>query len=59
VDRLALTVARCLPRRLRYWVTVDSIVRATSGPYGNTVVSDLKAVDVLNRIWRGGIGWTP
>jgi hypothetical protein len=46
----SLAVARRLPRWLRYWVTIDSIARATTGKYGTTVVPELTAMEVLERI---------
>lgn len=45
-----LWVAHRLPRWIRYWVTIDSIAKATTGKYGNTVVPGLRAMDVLSRI---------
>ena len=47
---LPLAIAHRLPRWLRYWVTLDSIAKATTGKYGNTVVPELRAMDVLDRI---------
>jgi len=47
---LPLWIAMRLPRWLRYWVTLDSIAKATTGKYGSTVVPELRAMDVLDRI---------
>jgi hypothetical protein len=47
---VGLWVARHLPRWVRYWVTIDSISRATTGKYGDTEVPALHAMDVLDRI---------
>jgi hypothetical protein len=49
-ERLALWLARRVPRWLCYWITLDAIAKATSGRYSDTVVPDLRAMEVLKRI---------
>ncbi len=48
-----LWMARCVPPRLSYWVCVKCFAQATTGVYSDTVVPDLRAIDVLNRL--GGV----
>jgi hypothetical protein len=48
-DRTWLRIARCLPKRLRYWCAIDVIAYGTTGKYGKTVVPDLSAMDALKR----------
>ena len=49
-ERRALDIARALPRWLRYWVTIDSIAKATIGQYDNTDPTTLPAMKVLDRL---------
>jgi hypothetical protein len=52
---LWLWTARLVPRSLRYWVVIQSISEATTGPYSNTVVPELTAMDMLKRIEPGKV----
>ena len=51
-DDTALWIARRLPRWLRYWAVIDAVAEVTTGKYGNTIVPDLRAMEVLDRIRR-------
>jgi hypothetical protein len=42
--------ARHLPRRLRYWAFIVAFGQATSGEYGDMIVTDILAIDVLQRL---------
>jgi hypothetical protein len=46
----ATRLAAKAPRWLRYWLTLDAIAKATTGKYSATVVPELRAIDVLDRI---------
>jgi len=46
----ATRLAAHAPRWLRYWLTLDAIAKATTGKYSSTVVPELRAMDVLDRI---------
>jgi hypothetical protein len=50
LDRLCLWLAIKMPRRLRYWATVRSGAIATQGQWGDTVVPEVKFMEVLKRI---------
>lgn len=52
-ERVLLWLARKMPRSLRYWATIVAGAEATTGKYGNTIVPELKFVDVLKRIEPG------
>ena len=48
-ERFWMALAWKLPRSLAMWAAVRVIAHATTGPYGNTVVPDLTAMDALQR----------
>jgi hypothetical protein len=48
-ERFWMFVAWKLPRTLAMWAAVRVIAHATTGPYGDTVVPDLSAMDALKR----------
>jgi hypothetical protein len=50
MENFWLRLARMLPRRLRYWITILSVCEATQGAYSHQIVPDLLAMDVLKRI---------
>lgn len=45
-----LLLARCLPRSVRYWVLVHCICEATTGRWADTVLPDIRAVEVVRRL---------
>jgi hypothetical protein len=48
-ERLLMKLVWRLPRRLVMWCYIRVLSNATTGPYGNTVVPELKAMDALQR----------
>jgi hypothetical protein len=48
-ELLAMKLAWLLPRRLVMWCAVRVGAHATTGPYGNQIVSDLTFMDALGR----------
>ncbi len=50
-----LRMADLVPRRLRYWVVLRAIARASTGALANTAVPEIAAMDVLatKRIYQG------
>lgn len=42
-------LAHRLPNRLRYFAAIDVVAYATTGKYGNTVVTDLTAMEAIRR----------
>lgn len=49
-DNLCLWLASRAPRRMRYWITLDAIAKATTGKLSNVHVPDVRAMDVLEAI---------
>lgn len=49
-ERWALSLARALPRWLRYWVTIDSFAKATTGKYSGRHPDEVRFNDVLNAV---------
>jgi len=43
-------VAKIIPNKLRYFVIIDSWAKTTTGEYSKEIVTDLKVVDMINRI---------
>jgi len=52
IDRFYAWLARKLPKRLRYWATIQSCVEATTGEYRHTVVTELTVDHLLARIQK-------
>lgn len=52
-DDVCLWIGRRLPRRLAYWVLIDQCARATTGEYSNTIVPEVTAMTVVDRVSRG------
>lgn len=50
LDKIWLKLARAIPQRLRYWVTIVSGCEATSGQWSAEEVPAVKFIDVLQRI---------
>jgi hypothetical protein len=48
-ERLAVSIAWMLPRRLAYWCAIRVIAHATQGKYETQIVPDLLATDALRR----------
>ena len=48
-------LARRLPKRIQLYIYCDVVAVATTGKYGNTVVPEITAVDVLKR-WSDEVG---
>ena len=49
-DKIYQWMAYRVPNRLRYFVTIDAIAKATTGKYGNTNVSELNCMEVVKRL---------
>lgn len=47
--RMWLWAGRKLPAKLKYWVMIDVIAKMTTGEYGDTVVPEVTAVEILSR----------
>ena len=45
-------IAWHLPRKLVYWCAIRVAAHATTGSYSNQIVTDLRAMDALDRWWR-------
>lgn len=50
--RLGIWLGYHLPMWLKYWCANDLVAKATSGRYGNTVVPELTAMEMLKRAGR-------
>jgi len=48
-DRFWLWLSFKMPQRLIYWCSIRLMSRATVGEYGDTIVSELLAMDALKR----------
>lgn len=48
-DTLPMTIAEWLPKRLVYWAAIRVLAYATVGEYREQVVTDLRAIDALQR----------
>ena len=48
-DKMQMAIAYRLPKWLVKWAAIRLIAHATTGKYGNTVVSDLNVMEALNR----------
>ena len=48
-ERLRLRLVYLLPRSLVYWCAIRLIAHATTGKHGAQLVSDLTAMDALDR----------
>ena len=44
-------IAWALPRNVAYWAAIRVLAEATTGPWSNTVVPELRATEALER-WR-------
>ena len=53
-DKMQMAIAYRLPKWLVKWAAIRLIAHATTGKYGNTVVSDLNVMEALNRWGRLG-----
>ncbi|HEX8838231.1 MAG TPA: hypothetical protein VF748_14915 [Candidatus Acidoferrum sp.] len=49
IEKFQLWLAWKMPRRLVYWCAIRLLAHATTGKYSATLVSDLRAVDALDR----------
>lgn len=45
-----------MPMWLKYWCANDLVAKATTGEYGDTIVPELTAMDMLKRTGRR-MGW--
>ena len=52
-NKFWMWIAWRLPRMLVYWCAIRVIAHATTGRYGKTIVSELVAMDALQR-WNNG-----
>jgi hypothetical protein len=48
-DRFWLWMAHRMPRVLVRWCVVRCVAHATTGKYGNQIVSELSAMDAMDR----------
>jgi hypothetical protein len=48
-EKLAIWIARRLPKSIRYWVVVDGFAKATTGKYSDTVASELTVFQMQER----------
>lgn len=48
-DNFARNAAKLIPKRIKMWAYIDIVAHATTGKYGNTVVPDVTAMEVLKR----------
>ena len=51
-EKIIMFIAGKLPRNIAYWAAIRVIANATQGPYSNTVVPELTAMEALKR-WQG------
>lgn len=49
ITNIMFKIVRLIPKRLRYFVTIDSCAKATVGEYGNTVPCELDILTMINR----------
>jgi hypothetical protein len=49
---LCLWLARRMPHYLRYWATIVSCGEATTGEYGSTLVTELRMMEMLERVGK-------
>lgn len=49
-EKVYQKIAYHCPKKLRYFITIDAIAKATTGEYSDTVVPDLTAMEVVKRI---------
>ena len=42
-------IALKIPRKLRYFILIDSWAKATTGKYSKEIVSELSVVDMIKR----------
>ena len=48
-DKVCMKVAWMLPKRIVMWASIRLMAHATQGEYGHQVVSELRAMDALQR----------
>ena len=48
-DKIWMKIAWLLPKRLVMWASIRLIAHATQGQYGNQLVTELGAMDALDR----------
>ncbi len=49
-DNFCLWFVKKLPKRIRYWVYISILADATTREYSGTIVTDITAMEVLDRI---------
>lgn len=49
IEKITVTIAWWLPRRLVYWCAIRVGAHATRGPYSHEEVPSLKFIDALKR----------
>ena len=50
-EKIAIWIARHLPKSIRYWAICDSFGKATTGKYGDTVASELTVFQMQERVF--------
>jgi len=48
-EKIWITIAWAVPKRLAYWCAIRVGAHATQGPYSDQIVPDLKFMDALKR----------
>ena len=49
-DKMYQKIAKWFPfKKLRYFIIIDELAKATTGKYGNTVPSSVTVFDLLDR----------
>jgi len=52
MDKFYSWLGRKMPRKLRYWATIQSCVEATTEQYSDTIVTELTVDKLLARIQK-------
>lgn len=55
-DRFGIWLGYHMPMWMKYWAANDLIAKASCGEYGDTLVSELPAMEVLKRTGKA-MGW--
>ena len=50
MNKIYQIIAKMIPSRLRYFITIDAWAKATTGEYSKTDATEITAVEVLNRM---------
>jgi hypothetical protein len=50
MEKIYQWIAYHCPKKLRYFITIDAVAKATTGEYSSTVVPEITAMEVIKRI---------